>query len=477
MFGKITSISLKFILVLVPTVTLCTLIFLGLFVFIKYSELRQQLSSKIELIGNIHALAVAEPLWMLNYESMYRNLGTIAVHPEVLCVEVLDNYKKTLHGWSQRDCAEFKRSDNVFRTNLTFNNEEVGQLTLFYSDKSIIEALTQEIEIAASLFILLVVATIITALMALRMIIGVPLKHLLKSIRIADKENRRVPVAWSSNDELGQVITAYNTMIRQVDQRESDLENARLHAEHASRTKSDFLANMSHELRNPLNAIIGFSRIVMRRSKTELPPRQYDNLEKILSSSEHLLSLINNILDLSKIEAGRMEIHRKQIDIRKLLEHSVQTMEPMTRSKGLRLISNLAADLPTICSDEEKIKQILFNLLSNAVKFTKQGSVTLCAICENGTLEITVSDTGIGIPAQMQEYIFDEFRQLDSGSTKEYGGTGLGLSISRHLVELLGGAIIVESMPDRGSTFTVTLPVQIQSDASEQYGRGRRLAP
>ena len=459
LYNRLGKISLKFIVMLVPIVSACTLIFLGIFVYLKYAQLNKALDTKIELIANMHALAVAEPLWMLNYESMYRNMGTISAHPEVLCVEVVDRFKNKTHGWSLRDCTH-DDTIHIFRTDLQFKDENVGELVLHYTDDSIVTAMLQEIEIGALLFFLLVIATIITALAALRLIIGVPLRHLMHSIQITEKQDKLALVHWSSNDELGQVITAYNNMIREIDQRERDLKNAREQAEEANHTKSLFLANMSHELRNPLNAIIGFSRIVMRRCERELPPKQYANMGKIVSSAEHLLALINNILDLSKIEAGRMDVHRKAFDLELLIDTCLHTMEPLIKTKGLRLVAHIAPDLPPLYSDEEKIRQILLNLLSNAAKFTKQGSITVRASHRDECVVIAVEDTGIGIAPDQQEAIFDEFTQLDSGSTKEYGGTGLGLSICRHLAELLNGRVSASSEIGCGSVFTLTIPLQ-----------------
>lgn len=458
MFKRINKISVKFIIVLVPIVTLCTLLFIGVFVYLKYDQLRQELDAKMQLIASMNALAIAEPLWMLNYESMYRNINTITTHPEILCVEVVDIYKEKTHGLSQHDCHNYQVNQHLLHSDLVFNNEKVGELILYYTEDSIIDSMLREVEIGGLLFFLLVITTIFTALIALRIIIGVPLRHLLQSIRSAD--DVRATVAWSSQDELGEVITSYNDMIRQVAQRERDLNTARQQAEEASRAKSAFLANMSHELRNPLNAIIGFSRIVMRRSKQELAPKQYDNIKKILTSAEHLLSLINNILDLSKIEAGRMEIRYESCDLELIIDTCLHSIEPMLRSKGLQLVTQVEPDLPVIYSDQEKIKQIMLNLLSNAVKFTKQGTISVRANMENGQALIAVTDTGIGISENQLLNIFDEFTQIDSGSTKEYGGTGLGLAICQHLVELLGGTISVKSQLNQGSTFTVTLPVQ-----------------
>jgi signal transduction histidine kinase len=228
--------------------------------------------------------------------------------------------------------------------------------------------------------------------------------------------------------------------------------------EEASRHKSEFLANMSHELRTPMNAIIGFTRLVMRRAKEQLPQRQYENLQKSLNSAEHLLTLINQILDLSKIEAGRLEIYPEPFPLGLLIEECVRTVEPMIKPEILDLSSNVADGLPELFSDRDKLRQILLNLLGNAIKFTERGQIRVAARRDQEWVAVAVSDTGPGIPKDKLDFIFQEFRQLDGGATRPHGGTGLGLSISRHLAHLLGGDIFVESVEGRGSTFTVKVP-------------------
>jgi PAS domain S-box-containing protein len=227
--------------------------------------------------------------------------------------------------------------------------------------------------------------------------------------------------------------------------------------EEANRHKSEFLANMSHELRTPLNAIIGFTRIVMRRSQESLEAKQYENLEKILASGQHLLALINAILDLAKVEAGRTEINARDTDLASVLEHSIRTVEPLVRN-DTQLVKRFAGDLPPMVVDDEKLRQIVINLLSNAVKFTPSGSIEVRAGARDGIVEVAVADTGIGIPADKLDAIFEEFEQ--ASSTRVYGGTGLGLAISRRLARLMKGDIRVQSTLGKGSTFTLSLPVR-----------------
>jgi GAF domain-containing protein len=234
---------------------------------------------------------------------------------------------------------------------------------------------------------------------------------------------------------------------------------ARTSAEHANQAKSSFLATMSHELRTPLNAIIGFTRIVRRKSEEALPDKQKENLDKVLSSAEHLLDLINTVLDIAKIEAGRMDVQASNFSINALVDQCFNTAQPLIKST-VRFEKQNDITLPLIYSDQNKIKQIVLNLLSNAAKFTHAGKIKISVAHENSILKIDVLDTGIGMNEESLNKIFEEFQQADSSTTREYGGTGLGLSISRSLARLLGGDLTVISELNKGSTFTLALPIQ-----------------
>ncbi|HXG50350.1 MAG TPA: ATP-binding protein [candidate division Zixibacteria bacterium] len=238
--------------------------------------------------------------------------------------------------------------------------------------------------------------------------------------------------------------------------REIQEKNAQLEA--ANKHKSQFLANVSHELRTPLNSIIGFTRLVLRRTEGMISPLQKENLQKVVVSSEHLLSLINGLLDLSKIEAGRMEVFAETFKLEEVVRLATATVEPMLKDGRVRLVTDLAPDIPLVRTDRDKLKQVIINLLSNSVKFTERGEIRIRAVNHDGTLELAVSDTGIGMKKEALDYIFEEFRQVDMSTTRKYGGTGLGLAIVKRLVNLLGGEISVESEEGKGSTFTVTLP-------------------
>jgi signal transduction histidine kinase len=234
----------------------------------------------------------------------------------------------------------------------------------------------------------------------------------------------------------------------------------------ASRHKSQFLANMSHELRTPLNVIIGFTRIVMRRTQGQIEQKQAENLEKILASGQHLLALINAVLDLSKIEAGHVEVAATEVELAPVLQQCVLAIEPLVKADTVSLLAELDGALPRMWVDEEKLRQIVINLLSNAAKFTASGNIRLSVHAAGESVRIAVTDTGIGIAADKLGLIFEEFEQADASSTRLHGGTGLGLAIARRLARLMGGDVEAESVPDRGSTFTITLPLRYRAPAA-----------
>jgi signal transduction histidine kinase len=241
--------------------------------------------------------------------------------------------------------------------------------------------------------------------------------------------------------------------------KELELANRELGA--ASRHKSEFLANMSHELRTPLNAVIGFSEVLIQRMFGELNDKQDEYLKDIYASGQHLLSLINDILDLSKIEAGRMELASAPFHLPGALENAVTLVRERAARHGIALDLDLDPRLGELVGDERKVKQVLLNLLSNAVKFTPEGGrISLRAGLTDGAVEISVIDTGIGIAPEDQATVFEEFRQVGSDEKRKQEGTGLGLTLAKKFVELHSGKIWVQSELGRGSTFTFTLPVR-----------------
>jgi signal transduction histidine kinase/DNA-binding response OmpR family regulator len=277
-------------------------------------------------------------------------------------------------------------------------------------------------------------------------------------------------LAVRRKDELGLLIQAFNQMTAAIRQdiegrehHEQALGAARMAAEAASKAKSAFLANMSHELRTPLNAIIGYSEMLQEDAEDRGQEELSADLRKIHAAGRHLLALINDVLDLSKIEAGKMDLNLESFEVSAMLEDVVATLSPLAGKNGNRLELRGAGALGVLRADRTRLRQVLFNLLSNACKFTDNGLITLAAGRERTDgvewLRFAVSDTGIGISPEQMNKLFQAFSQADAATAQKYGGTGLGLVISRRFCQMMGGDIAVESAPGQGSTFTVRLPV------------------
>ena len=280
------------------------------------------------------------------------------------------------------------------------------------------------------------------------------------SLRLQLKTGDEIEVlAEEFNKMTAALEESYKSLERKVAERTQELVIANKRLDEASKYKAQFFANITHELRTPLHAITGFTRLVLKNTEGQLPELHRGDLQKVLLSAEQLLNLINGVLDLSKIEAGRMEIFPESVKLGELIHVAASTVEPMLNDGRIRLTTKIAPDMPPMRTDRDKLKQILINLLSNAAKFTEQGEIDISAWKENGSVKLVVSDTGIGMRKEALDYIFEEFRQVDPSSAKKYGGNGLGLAIVKRLVGLLGGDIQVESEPGKGSKFTVTLPM------------------
>ncbi len=266
-----------------------------------------------------------------------------------------------------------------------------------------------------------------------------------------------VPEMDSNNQVVGFVGTITDITERK---KMEDLKAAVIRAESADRLKSAFLATMSHELRTPLNSIIGFTGILLQKLVGPLNVEQEKQLNMVKGSAHHLLELINDVLDISKIEAGQIDVSHEVFDMRTSILKSVEKITPMAERKGLVVTTEIASQVGMINSDRRRVEQILINLLNNAVKFTEQGEVRLECCIENDWLMTRISDTGIGIKPEDLRTLFKPFQQIDTGLTRQYEGTGLGLSICKRLVDLLGGQITVQSEWMKGSTFIFTLPLE-----------------
>jgi len=382
---------------------------------------------------------------------------------------------------------------------VTLNGEHVGMLFL----QSDMRQWNMRAKRYANILLIFVLISGLFALFVsskLQGLISKPILHLEDTMRmVSSNKNYAVRAVKKYSDEIGRLIDGFNTMLSEIQQRDTvlqstngelktrtqeleeevfqrkqaqeELSKAKHAAEEANRAKSTFLANMSHELRTPLNAIIGYSEMLEEETRESGKIENVQDLKKIQAAGKHLLALINDVLDLSKIEAGKMGLHLETFDVPQVIEEMVTTLQPAAAKNANSIHVRVAENVSTMKADITKVRQILFNLLSNACKFTDHGTISVdvdqIKVAESDWIQFQVRDTGIGISARQKENLFHEFAQADSSIARKYGGTGLGLAITHRFVQLMKGQIGVESEPGKGAVFTVQLPTHIVPEPIE----------
>ena len=313
----------------------------------------------------------------------------------------------------------------------------------------------------------------------LQRMISKPILALAETTRVvSERKNYSVRAVKHGDDEIGSLIDRFNEMLVELEKHEKamvevneQLRESQQQALAATEAKSQFLANMSHELRTPLNAIIGYSEMLEEEAQDTGQDQFVADLEKIHGAGKHLLALINDILDLSKIEAGKMELYLETFDLKTMLEDVVATTRLLVQKKSNTLVVHIPPELGAMRADLTKVRQALFNLLSNASKFTERGTITLTAARETSRdrewIVLQVKDTGIGMTREQLGRMFQAFSQADASTVRKYGGTGLGLAITRHFCRMMGGDVTVASEPGAGSTFSLRLPAEVRDPAKE----------
>lgn len=464
----------------------------------------RNLSLEAEIIGSntVSALLFDDP------QSADKTLSALAMSPSIMSAAIYKPSGQLFASYfrksgeaapmlgraaiGQATAHWFENNQIVLVDSIVLDGKHVG----FVAIRSDLQAINTRLRSYTLITAIVLLISLIVALLiseASQRLISKPIVQLAETARtISHEKSYSIRAVTSPNrDEVSTLIDSFNEMLNQIQQRDTallraqgelekrveerteqlaaankELELRNREVEHATQLKSKFLASMSHELRTPLNAIVGFSDLLAEQAPGQLNPKQLRFVQHIKQGSTHLLQLINDILDLSKIEAGQLEFRYEDFEIKDALPEVLSTIRPLAMAKNITLNESSTSGL-SICADRVRFKQVLYNLLSNAVKFTPNGGrVDIEAYNRAKTIHVSVSDTGIGIRPEDHTLVFEEFRQVE-GSTNAHEGTGLGLAISKRLVEEQGGTISLESELGKGSKFTISFPIREQRSAIE----------
>jgi two-component system chemotaxis sensor kinase CheA len=496
------SIKKKLVLIIlgIVLVTLLSSSLVQLALGISYSK--EDLKNEMIVTAHIAGSQSAAAIEFLDQASAEEILTSLAVNPSIQISCLYDDNGilfafKSSNALGKKiiscpDTAPGRQA--IFTSNALMVSEPIEQgrrhigTMHIQSNLDEITSFTKQ-HIYISLIIIFLTLLISLALsLRLQRIISRPILHLLQMTEAFTlKQDYTIRAKSTSHDEVGSLVSAFNDMLDKIQERDMQLQQsveeaviAKRAAETASRMKSEFLSNMSHELRTPLNSLLILAGILLKNKEGNLNQEQINDMNVISSCGKDLLQLINELLDLAKIEAGKMELVKEEFSLHDLVTDIQSTFEKMSKEKGIGFDIHLSPALPeTIYSDQIRIKQMIRNLLSNAFKFTEQGNITV-DIFKAGhagkyynkitnpheVIGISVKDTGIGIPQDKLQLIFETFQQVDGSISRQYGGSGLGLSICQQICNLLGGEVHVESDEGDGSTFTIYMPIE---NNNQQY--------
>lgn len=457
-----SSLSLRYMSEFAPIVVVvfCTVIALDSWLDLRHGE--AALRDKLAGMTARYSLLLSAPLWEGRGDQIDLLVAMAIADTDVRGIAVLDAAGTAIANYGT---AIDEGGDLTFRASINhFDGENViriGAVLLAFTDENLLADVWTETVYHAGLGVFLLLAAIAAAHFVLRSTVGVPLQKLLAAIRIERESGARIPVDWKSDDQVGQVVAAYNALQIRQRQTEAELKVARQRAEQASKAKSDFLANMSHELRTPLNSIIGFAEIIgSPQLGLKFADRHAEYASSISFSARHLLALINDILDISRIEAGGVELRLEPVRIDNLFHACELMVAGRARAKAIALSLRVEHGPEVVLVDPKRMQQILVNLVSNAIKFTPEGGRVDVdsSASEDGGCIIRVSDTGRGIANEELQLVLEPFAQAGNAYEAKYEGTGLGLPISKSLAELHGGTLQIESALGSGTTVTVRLP-------------------
>jgi len=511
-YPKGRSISRRFSYAFIGVVTLILFGFATAAIFFNIARVDTELNNRLENASMLAEIGLPTALWSFEYDTVDDFVRALFLDKSIVYAKVLWGISRQtglsteLQIITERKRNEYQEKDfEYFRNSSEFiaetspivhDGEYIGEIQLVISRQNVKQELLLNVLSIVALAILVIIAISLTSIVISRRYIARPLMKLQHSAALIAEGDLEAPIETGRGDEIGRLAEDLSVMrgsLKQlfgelteskdkleekVEQRTADLasakteaEEARAVAEEASRAKSTFLANMSHELRTPLNAIIGYSEMLLEDVEASGQKEFIPDLQKIAASGQHLLSLINEILDLSKIEAGKMDLYLESLDVKRMIEEVLSTIQLLAEQNENDLKVQWGDNLGTMYADLTKVRQSLFNLLSNACKFTERGTVSLDVFRDTldgvDWLTFSISDTGIGMTEEQLDTLFQEFSQAEVSTTRKYGGTGLGLLLSEQFCQMMGGDIAVESELGIGSTFTIRLPAKVVDHKAE----------
>jgi signal transduction histidine kinase/CheY-like chemotaxis protein len=471
------NLSLKIKMTLIITLTSCAALLLACAVFVAYERFsfRNNLVLELTTLAEITGKNCAAALSFNRPDNAAETLAHLSAESQIIaaCIykdgKVWTRFPRTLQD-AALPAAPSAASHRFANKTLTVfrpiydpdNREQIGSIYVQSSLTQMYSRLRNYLGVVAAVMLVAAAISFILSARLQRVISGPVLKLAETAHIVSRKKDYSVRAQKHADDEVGVLIESFNEMLAQIQTRDAELQEARLVAERANQAKSNFLSFMSHELRTPLTTIIGFSEMLLAEAETEGRREWVEDLHRVHDSGRYLLELINDILDISKIEAGKMEVHVETFGVPALIRDLKDIMRPLSEPKKNRLIIECPEDLGNMHGDRIKVRQCLLNLLSNACKFTDQGTITFSAsrLARKGVdwLVFRVSDTGIGMTPEQLGKIFRAFTQADDSTSRRYGGTGLGLALTKKFCQIMGGDVSVASEAGKGSTFTIELP-------------------